>query len=239
MKILSSRTRLILFFAFSIVLFLFSCAPAYVPNVVNVPMLSNKGETQVGAYAGLSGFDFQFATAPANHFGVILNGSFMNNNSEQQSDYHKHIFAEAGAGYFNKTKRNISYEMYGGLGYGNIDVAATFLNVQTITKATLSRAFLQPDIGISTKFFGISFSPRTVFVNAVSDLNSAQEANIFFIEPVITLNAGFKKVYLQMQAGFSKNIGGTLPDWFTYEPLIFSVGIHFKFGEIGKAMPRY
>lgn len=234
-----SHLKMSILILFIIISIEYSCSPAYIPNVANVPMLTNKGESQIGVYAGFSGLDVQYASAPANHIGIMLNSSFMNSTSDPQKNYHKHIFAEGGIGYFNKNKGNLSYELYGGYGYGIIDIATTSFSQIIKTRATISRIFFQPSIGFSSKFFEISFTPRTVYVNSVSDIVNSQVADLYFIEPILTMNLGFKKVYLQLQAGTSLSLANNLPEWFTYEPIILSLGIHFKFGRVINAEPRY
>lgn len=231
--------KISVFILFIIISIEYSCAPAYIPNVANVPLLTNKGESQIGLYAGFSGLDIQYTTAPANHFGIMINSSFMNSTNDPQKNYHKHIFAEGGIGYFNKTKGNLSYELFSGYAYGIVDVSTVFLGTTYLTKATISRYFIQPDIGFSSKLFEISFTPRTVFVNSVSDIDNAQKANLFFVEPILTMNLGYKKAYLQFQAGTSLSLDNNIPEWFTSEPIIFSMGLHFKFGRVINVEPRY
>lgn len=239
MKKKDSHIILFIFIFLIIISVEYSCSPAYIPNVANVPLLANKGESQVGIYAGFSGLDVQYASAPANHFGIILNSSFMNNTNDPQKNYHKHIFAEAGIGYFNKDKANLSFELFGGYGYGIVDVSSEFLGITYLTKATISRIFIQPDIGISTKFFEFSFTPRTVFVRSVSDIDNTKRADLYFIEPILTMDLGFKKLYLQIQGGLSFPMSNDIPEWFSYSPIVLSLGIHFKFGKVINAEPRF
>ncbi|HRC89903.1 MAG TPA: hypothetical protein PK910_07795, partial [Bacteroidales bacterium] len=96
---MKSRQLSFLLCAF-VALIINSCAPAYVPNVLNAPMLTNKNEVQAAVYIGTSGFDPQIAWAPTNHIGVMANASFMNSTSDSTENYHKHNFFEFGAGYY-------------------------------------------------------------------------------------------------------------------------------------------
>lgn len=56
---------------FVIVIGLSSCAPAYVPNVINTRLLSNKGDTRLNVNSGFSGFDPQFAYALTDNTGIL------------------------------------------------------------------------------------------------------------------------------------------------------------------------
>ncbi len=81
-----------------IIILFHACAPAYVPDVINTPLLSNKDELQVSLNTGISGFDPQIAYAVTDHIGVMLNGSFTNRISDSTDNYHKHTFVEVGSG---------------------------------------------------------------------------------------------------------------------------------------------
>ncbi|MBL0145210.1 MAG: hypothetical protein IPP48_05125 [Chitinophagaceae bacterium] len=90
----------------SIIIIHQACSPKYVPNVINVPLLSKKGEVHATVNGGISGFDPQVAVAVSNHIGVIANGSFANEIQNNGKDFHKHSFAEIGAGYFDTIQKN-------------------------------------------------------------------------------------------------------------------------------------
>jgi hypothetical protein len=53
-----------------------SCSLAYIPNVVNTPMLSDRGDLKAAVAAGVSGVDFQLSGAVTDHIGLMLNGNF-------------------------------------------------------------------------------------------------------------------------------------------------------------------
>lgn len=78
-----------------------ACAPAYVPNVINVPMMDESGEIQIAAYGGTSGYDVQTAYALNDHIGFMLNWSYQDTKSDSIINQHYHQFLEFGTGYYN------------------------------------------------------------------------------------------------------------------------------------------
>ena len=101
------------------IVFLSSCAPVYIPNAVNVPLNSNKGELQIGGYAGSNGFDLQTSYAITKEIAVMLNGSTMNRTDDSTSSYHKHGFGEAAMGYYNSFDQAGRFEIFAGYGVGS------------------------------------------------------------------------------------------------------------------------
>lgn len=197
-----------------------ACAPAYVPNVVNSPMLSNKGEIQAALHYGSAGFDAQAAYAISNHIGIIANGSFANFTSDSTQDYHRHNFGELGAGYYSKIGHSGRYEVYGGFGLGNTEAEYSNSLWTDRAKVNYTRAFLRPGIGVATDYFDGSLSPGFVMVNMKQDQASL---NAFMFEPVITGKIGYQYAKLVVQAGFSIPLGED--PGFNYNPFMFSMGL--------------
>ena len=103
----------------SLIIIISGCAPSYLPNVINTPLLNNKNEFQGAVNVGASGFDPQFSYALTDHIGLMMNGCFSNSDpSIKSSSYNKHQFYEFGAGYFTRDKNNLLFEVYGGAGFG-------------------------------------------------------------------------------------------------------------------------
>lgn len=221
-------------------LFISACAPAYIPNVVNTPLLNNKHETQIGAYAGVSGSDLQASYAITDHIGIMLNSSFRNNVSDSSDNYHMHKFIETGIGYHSKFSKDGHFEIYSGYGYGMADIQTTVLESTIYTKATYQRIFLQPNFGFSSKMFDLSFSPRFVMVNIDPDYLQYSTKTKFFVEPTSSLKLGYKYFFLTSQLGFSIPLTKIEnADWFEYQPLIFSIGFQIKIGRIYDNKPMY
>ncbi len=206
----------------------FSCAPAYVPNVVNTPLMSNKGEFQASVHTGTSGFDPQFAYALTNNIGLMLNGSFANRTSDTTDNFHKHQFVEFGAGYFASIGTAGRFEVFGGYGAGNLQ--AEYDNNLWVSKARVNsgRFFIQPAIGASTSVFDGSFSSRLVFVNLSQE---SEKASCAFIEPALTGKFGYKYVKFVVQTGLSVPLSSS-NNLFNYQPFMFSVGIQLNIGKL-------
>jgi hypothetical protein len=204
-----------------------SCAPAYVPNVVNTPLLSNKGEVQAAVYKGLSGFDPQLSYAITDHVGLMLNGSFADRTSDSTDDYHKHQFVEIGSGYYTKIGTKGRFETFGGFGYGKLQAYWESGILEPYADVKSIRFFVQPTIGVTTKIFDGGLSWRFVLIDMYQ--GSANSTGIF-AEPVLTGKLGFKYVKFITQFGFTIPLNFEYID-FSYEPFIFSVGLQATIGK--------
>jgi hypothetical protein len=196
----------------------------YVPNVINTPLLSNKGDVQANLNFGESGFDPQLSAAVSDHVGIMLNGSFrLNADNSVYGEVHN--FVEAGAGYYTQFENVGRFEVYGGAGFGNLKATYTGdLFSQPNLDVHTFRLFLQPDVGVKTRYFDGSFASRLVWLNL--DMGNETNTN-FFIEPAITLKGGAKNVKAVLQFGYS--IQTSYIDNF-YDPVLFSIGIQGTFG---------
>jgi hypothetical protein len=213
-----------------IILIINSCAPVYVPSVVNAPLLTNKNEVQAAINFGTSGVDPQLAYAVSNHIGLMLNGSFANVTSDTTNNFHKHQFVEIGTGYYTNFGTRGKFETFGGIGFGKLK--AEYDNSMWISRSYVSctRAFIQPTVGFTTKVFDGSVSSRIVMVNLHQESGSNTG---YFLEPVVTAKLGYDHIKAIMQLGFSlpMNSGKTV---FNYQPVLLSVGIQTDFGKIFK-----
>jgi hypothetical protein len=233
-----------IFFIFLSIYF-FSCAPAYIPNVVNVPQFHNKNEIQAAIYKGSSYTDIQFASAPTKNLGIIINSSFGNNHQTSSDDYHKHITFDGGIGYYKNFGKHFNFEIFGGTGMSLVESKSSFnspdsnISFSQTTKSVLKKYFIQSDIGFNSKIFSMAFSPRYVFINAVPDNNTLQKVNTSFFEPTLTFKIGYKYAYLSLQGGISIPLAKQFPSWFVPEPLIFSVGLHFKINRFFQNTPMF
>lgn len=207
-----------------------SCAPAYVPNVINSPMFTEKGDVSISGYSGTSGVDAHLAGAITNHVGLMLNGSFDDHTNDSTDSFHKHQFLEFAPGYFTKINRFSVFEIYGGYGFGEIESQYDGSIFYSYTKADFSRYFLQPGIGFVNNFVNLGVSTRFAYVTIKqNDLTESA----FFIEPALSAKFGYKWVMFCGQFGFaypfdSENVG------FEYEPFIFSLGLQVNLGRIIK-----
>lgn len=214
-------------FALAMSLFFQACAPAYIPNAINVPMHREKGEIAAAVNYGTSGFDPQLSFAVSDHVGVMMNASFRNDPVDTNNNYHRHFFIEGGLGFFNWSNENVVFECYGGFGFGRIN--AHMENSLFVSTANVgsSRLFLQPSIGFKWKNADLALVNRFVY----NDLRQGSErASGLFTEPVISIRVGSEKVKLVMQTGISIPLQESLN--FAYQPFLINLGLHIRPGKI-------
>jgi hypothetical protein len=185
---------------------------------------------QVALHAGTSGFDPQFAYAITNHLGVMLNGSFMNSTSDSTNNYHKHGFGELGLGYYKPIGQRGKFETFGGVGTGKIQ--AEYNNSLWISRSNvnITRYFIQPTIGITTKILDAGFSIRISFVNLH---NESVSSAAVFAEPAITAKLGYDHLKAVAQIGLSIPFNSE-KNQINYQPFLFSLGIQGNFGKVFK-----
>jgi len=209
--------------------FFVSCAPAYTPNMVNTPLLTKEGEFQATIGTGTSGIDPQLAYAISDQVGVMLNVSYANRSDTGSKNFHKHIFAEMGAGYSIPLGDHGQFEVYGGGGmgmvdakYGYHDIFSTY--VEDRSSATITRLFLQPTIGLTNNVFDGSFTTRLIMLN-VNNNDSAFKSSTWtpYIEPTFTAKVGWKYVKMVFQVGYSFHLKELLN--YRNQPFMFSVGL--------------
>ncbi|MBN2892401.1 MAG: hypothetical protein JXL97_11075 [Bacteroidales bacterium] len=237
------KTKQFLFsalFLITIALLVNACATAYTPNVVNVPLLNNKTETQISLHAGMNGTDAQVTYAATKNIGVMVNYSYKNNTSDSSSSFHSHNFIEGGIGYYTVFSKQGHFELFAGYGMGNVEALAETSISSSYVNATFQRIFIQPDFGFSSSFFDIGFSPRVVYVIMKPEQFQYSSINNFFVEPTGIMRFGFKYFF------FTSQVGVSLPlqtiessDWFNYNPFIMSFGMQIKLFKIYDQNARY
>jgi hypothetical protein len=222
--------KLIFTISASTILILNSCAPVYVPSVVNAPLLTNKGEVQAALHVGTSGIDPQFTYAVSKHIGLMLNGSFANNTSDTTNNFHKHQFVEFGSGYFTNFGTRMKFETFGGIGAGKLQ--AEYDNNLWVSRSNVdfTRFFIQPTLGFTTKIFDAGISSRFVLVNLHQESASSTRG---FIEPVLTGKLGYDHIKAVMQMGLSFPLNSGKVSY-NYQPLLISLGIQGNFGKVFK-----
>lgn len=201
------------------------CAPVYIPNVINTPLLSEKGNVNANINTGVSGIDPQVAVAVTDNIGIMLNGSFANRTSDSSANFHQHNFVELGGGYYTKLGEQGRFEAFGGYGMGSIKTEYYNNLWNSFADVNSQRIFVQPAIGATTEVFDGSFATRFVFVNLKQD---NIRYNSLFFEPVLTAKMGYKYVKATCQLGLSFPINAPLQ--FDYQPFIISIGLQGSFG---------
>jgi len=199
-----------------ILLSIYSCSIAYTPNVINTPLLSEKGDVTASAHLGTAGLDIQAAGAVTNHIGLMANTSFIFNQND-----HQHNFVELGTGYFTKIGTSGRFETYGGLGFASyLRDKNTSPDIIETVKGTYIRAFISPSIGASSEVFQGSLTTRLVALRFFEGDNRADE---FLFEPVITAKVGYKYAYFVLQGGLSIPVASVNTNF--VQPFILSIGV--------------
>lgn len=216
-----------------LMIILFSCKTAYVPNTVNVPLFDDAGQVRI---SGDANGNIQFAASPTRGFGVMVNAMFRKDGDNADPVRGSGSFFEAGIGGFSHASGLLRYEAYIGGGVGKTKTVDNGKNFE----ANGARFFFQPSIGVHHRIFEVAFTPRLVagkFQKPTTTYTSAelQTNNLFdidkptwvFFEPALTGRIGYKWMKLQLQLGRSIKV--------TNKPIAFnedfsSVGLIFDFG---------
>ncbi len=202
--------------------FYFSCAPAYVPNVVNNPCFSEKGEFQASGHLGISGFDVQSAYAVSKRWMLVANASIMSDKSDETNNYHRHVFGEMGGGYYIPMGKYGVAECITGAGFGRINAYHASGVFQSFSNVMLTRAYVQPSLAFRSTYAELALSIRIAGLYVWQNDTDAWGS---FWEPVVSLKLGSSAVKMVIQTGFSLPFGA-VP--FNYQPFILSVGIQVK-----------
>lgn len=204
-----------------------SCMPpAYIPNVVNTPLLSDKDEFQASLHYSTSGYDAQFAYAVTENIGVMLNGNMESWRSDTSDEYHKHFLLESGAGYYTKLSEKGRTEIFAGFGLGQVDIK-DYNYFYPTTKSMYNRAFIQPAIGFTTKIVDFSFATR---FSMVSMDNSIAKDILFYFEPAATVKVGYKQVKSVFQLSWSLPMNRN-ENILISRLIVFSIGVQGFFNK--------
>lgn len=223
-----------------------SCKVMYKPNMQNVPLFKEQGEFR----ATINTSNLQVAYAVSENIAVLANGYYQAPTWTLESGYSsaefntKRLFVEGAAGYFNNFEENAVVEVYGGAGFGNIRFDEVYTDLQdpannhtNTLQASAIKAFIQPNIGITSENIDFGFSSRLVGLKFTSitsnysleDIYEAQlqdvidESMFFFFEPALTFRAGYKWVKFHSQLQYSVKLNNQVLD---YNPFGFNIGIH-------------
>lgn len=217
---------------FGLTLFFSSCSPDYRPNVVNTPLMRNKGDVRAGIYTGTNGTDLQGAYAITPHLAAMFNATWFNGKSGSSSIngnttnyFNRHVFAEIAPGYYTPLGSMGSFEVYSGLGRGISDNWND--NDPAKVRSNYNRFFIQPGIGITTDVVDVSLATRAtiVGVKAVADPSATRDVSSL-IEPAVTVRAGYKYIKLSVQTGLTLPI---TPVEFDVNPFMINFGVHFSY----------
>lgn len=211
-----------------------------------------------GSYGGgdeSNGFELQGSWAVTNHFG--LSSSFLASKSPQSyanEEWGKGSYIDAGAGFFSPINKYGVFEVYGGLGaarqthnYTSADDysgGTIYWRESGMAYLKSRRLFVQPAIGFEFNVFEIAFSTRLsrlwfndVDFNINSDDNEydfntltrlSDKRVYYFVEPALTLRAGWKNIKLQAQYSVGSY---AYSDLIPFEAFHLALGVNISFGE--------
>ena len=198
----------------------------YAPSSNNVPLFKEKGEARIQAQytstAGqgddaADGFEIQTAYAVSNHTALQLNFFHA---AENDQDYGSGSgnYIEAACGYFNPFGKNKwVFETYAGLGTGSVtNIFKNTINYTTEqAKTSVTKFFVQPSVGFTTKYFDAALSSKFSLVNLGLNNSTLSEENnqadyayteslrngksYFFWEPGLMIRGGFEHVKVVIQ----------------------------------------
>lgn len=221
-----------------------SCNPKfYTPNTQNVPLISEKGETNLTLTGNGNQIEFQGAYGIGENVAIQANGGLFIPADQENGNGGGGKFIEIGTGYFKPITEHWIFEAYGLIGVGGFENhLPSTVNDNPQTKGDISanifRVGIQPNFGYKSKYFSAALSSRflnLMYNNIEGDLIFAGEnqpkylndnASHFLIEPAITLRGGVEKVKLQLQFGLSLNL--TNSD-FKQDDSFMTIGLNFNF----------
>lgn len=217
---------------FVFALLLASCGPVYLPSGVNAPMLTNRGELQLGL-SGALGLYPQVSYAVTNHIGLMGGASLYKSSSDTSQSTQGTL--TMGLGYFGRWGNHGRYEVYFGREGGKM--------VNNYSTFKYQNFFIQPTIGFTSNVIDLGLSSS--FVNAnFTDLNGAYlnpvHYSTIYWQPAITAKLGYKRVRFLGQLSLAVDLKKD-PQILVF-PFIMAVGINLNLGQsryVKHTDPRY
>ncbi len=192
-------------YPFLLLIFVLSSCGIYRQNVVNVPLIQQKGQLQLGVHHSFSGPEAQVCYAPVKNVALMAN---YYNNGSQTTTYVKDInytidkryFGELGIGLYKKPKGPNGYlsEVFFLVGKGvNSHFWQGLDSLKTIStefrQVSYNRFCVQADLGKSYRKTQFAISPRLFFINYydISDPQTDRYAhlanNYLYFETALTM----------------------------------------------------
>lgn len=201
-----------------------ACSPKYyTPDTHNVPLISQKGETNISLAGATNRVEFQASQGITKNIALKANGGIYVPETFNDDKEGSGKFMEVGAGYFKKFDDFWIFETYGIFGIGMLKNKFPFeqnpdLGATGRITASLTRIGIQPNFGFKNDIFMFAISSRFVHLSyqniagdlvfdGVDQLNYLRKNNAhFLIEPAVTFGAGIDNFGLRIQTGFSRNL---------------------------------
>ena len=221
-----------------------SCNPKfYTPNTQNVPLISEKGETNLTLSGNGNQVEFQGAYGITQNIAIKANGGLFIPSNLDNGNGGSGKFFEIGGGYFKPITENWIFELYGLLGIGSFEnhLPSTKIDYPQTNgdiSANIFRVGVQPNFGYKSKYFSAAISSRIVnlsYSKVDGDLIfdgmpqvDYLESNLsnFLIEPALTVRGGLEKIKLQVQYTYSLNLSNSD---FMQDKTLLTIGLNFTF----------
>ena len=222
----------------------FSCNPKfYTPNTQNVPLISDKGETNLTLSGNGNQVEFQGAYGVTDNIALQVNGGLFNPSDLDNGNGGSGNFFEFGGGYFKPIDNNLVFETYAIVGLGSFENHLPSTTTSNpLTKGDISanilRIGIQPNFGyksnhftaaISTRLVNLSYSDikgDLIFENVNQSAYLKENSSNLLLEPALTLRGGFEKIKVQMQFGYSLNLSNSD---FRQDNSFLTMGLNFNF----------
>jgi hypothetical protein len=223
-----------------------SCNPKYyTANTQNVPLISEKGETNLSLSGNDNQVEFQGAYGVSSNIAIQANAGLFIPSDLDNGDGGSGKFLEAGVGYFTPVSEKFVFELYGLIGGGSVEnhfpsTVDANPGTEGDVSANIFRYGIQPNFGFKSKYFSAAVSSRFVnlrYSNIDGDLvyDSENAADYlrdnnshFLIEPALTLRGGLEKIKLQLQIGYSWNVTN---ENFRQDKEFVTLGLNFNFAD--------
>lgn len=205
------------------------CAPSYVPNVTNAPLLYQKGDFIAGLYLNNT-LELQSAYGVSDHLGVMVNIAAL------PFSENRYYLGEAGIGGYTVVGDKFHLELFGGGGLGSGKAEGTSFNSPVSEQGKYTKFFIQPDIGLHYKVFEIALAGRFTYVDYKELRRNSTDVSPapsdWLIEPCLALRFGFggngffENKKLAIHLGFSVPMDGDSE--FENATLIGGVGLIYR-----------
>jgi hypothetical protein len=221
-----------------------ACNPIYYsPNSHNVPLFTQKGETNATLAGNSNRIEVQGAYAVTDQIAVKVNGGLFRPDDLDNGNGGSGKLIEFGGGYYRPVGNLFVFETYGIAGFGSMEnhlPSTVAANPQTRgdISANLFRLGIQPNFGLKNKYVSAAISTRLAYLgyyNINGDLIFADKDQVQYlkennshllIEPALTLRTGIKNVKLQFQLGLSLN---ATDSGFDQDQGFATLGLNFNF----------
>jgi hypothetical protein len=213
----------------------------YRQNVVNTPLMQQKGQAQISGSVGVTGYDGQLAYAPTKKIAIIANysdlGTEQINYSSENYTINKHNFYEMGIGCYKKNKSALTSEYFLIAGKGatsryNQGLDSNMKISSTFQKVTYNRFCFQADYGKTIRKWEYIVSPRIMVVNYYNISDNSSEsykdlpATYLYADITGSVRYNFLK-YFKLSGQLNLTIPATdlKPSYYEFSPFNCSLGL--------------